>query len=330
MPTGTLVRLDIRVDPASWQDKFDVLEVWRSRMTEDGPFEELTAVNYMPARVPAAGMDAPVLFEPGPVVNLVGRGLDLLIDEVKPLAIVFGGVNPLTYAMAASQIALSSQNLLQSWVVNGRLVMETKRAGIGASLRVKGGDAAPLLRLATEEPLSVSTGRDVRIPLVRGIERYSFDDPNGHKDYTYKTRFRNRGTGAISELSRPVTRYVGVDPTGVVRGWVRLADVAGRPLGGQRVLVDNQFKGTVADGFMIAGGAQDALTNDEGYVEFMLVRGLSITVSIAGTSLFRDITVPTDPTVESFNMMDPTLGKDDLFQVQTPALDYAARRSLGG
>ena len=54
MPTGTLVRLDIRVDPASWQDKFDVLEVWRSRMTEDGPFEELTATNYMPARVPAA------------------------------------------------------------------------------------------------------------------------------------------------------------------------------------------------------------------------------------------------------------------------------------
>ena len=96
------------------------------------------------------------------------------------------------------------------------------------------------------------------------------------------------------------------------------------------MLVDNQFNGTVSGGFMVAGGAQAALTNNEGYVEFRLVRGLAITVSIAGTSLFRDLTVPTDPTVESFNMMDPNLGKDDLFQVQTPALDYAARRSLGG
>lgn len=330
MPTGTLVRLDIRVDPASWQDKFDVLEVWRSRMTEDGPFEELTAQSYMPARVPAAGADAPISPETGPLVNLVGLELDLLVDETKPLAIVFSGVNPITYALAAAQIALSSQNLLQSWVANGRLVMETKRAGIGASLRIKGGDAAPLLRLATEEPLSVSTGRDIRIPLVPGVERYSFDDPNGHKDYVYKTRFRNRSTGAISELSRPVTRDVGVDPASVVRGWVRLADVAGRPLGNYRVLVDNQFNGTVADGFMIAGGAQSGLTNNDGYIEFLLVRGLSVTVSIAGTSLFRDITVPTDPAVEAFNMMDPTLGKDDLFQVQTPALDFMARRSLGG
>ncbi len=335
MPTGSLVRLDIRVDPASWQNTFDVLEVWRSRMTEDGPFDELTAADYAPARVPASGGDRPVFFESGPLVNLVGLSLDLLVDEVKPLSFVFTGVNPLTFSNAAAQIAFGGQNLLQSWVVNGRLVLETVRTGVGASLRVVGGDAAPLLRLATEEPLCLATGCAARIPLVPGVERYSFDDPNGREHYTYTTRFRNRGTGVVSALSRPVTHAAGVDPANVVRGWLRLADTSGRPLGSTRVLVDNAFKGTMAMGqfgepFLVAGGAQAALTNDRGYVEFLLVRGLQLTVSIGGTSLFRDVVVPTDPAVTSFNLMDPTLSTDDLFSVQVPALDYMARRSLGG
>lgn len=331
MPTGTLVRLDIRVAAGTWEDAFDVLEIWRSTMTPEGPFEELTAPAYRPARVPSNGGDRPTAaFEAGPLVHLVGRDLDLLLDEITPLKIRFTGVDPLTFAAAAAQIALARPGALQSWVTDGRLILETVRSGAGASLRVAGGDAAPLLRLPVQKPLSVSTGRDPRIPLVRGVERYAFDDPNGDGSCTYKTRFRNSRTGVLSPLSAPVVQAVGVDVDRVVRGFVRLADTSGRPLASHRVLVDNTFSGTMVDGFMVAGGAQSGLTDGNGYVEFRLVRGLNVTVSIVGTTLCRDLTVPVDPAVESFNLMDPELGRDDLFEVRTPTLDYAARRSLGG
>jgi hypothetical protein len=283
VPTGVLVRLDIRIALGSWETDFDVLEVWRSTMTEAGPFEELTAAGPLPARVPASGGDRPAFLEAGPTVRLVGRDLDLLLDETQPLKITFVGVDPLTFAEAAAQIALAHQSRLRSWVNEGRLILETVWAGARASLRVVGGDAAPLLRLPTQEPLALATGRDPRIPLVRGVERYVFDDPNGDKTYTYKTRFRNSLTEVRSALSLPVVRATGVDARDVVRGFVRLADTGGRPLAAHRVLVDNTFKGNAASGFLIVGGPQSALTDDEGYVEFRLVRGLAITVAIVGT-----------------------------------------------
>jgi hypothetical protein len=80
----------------------------------------------------------------------------------------------------------------------------------------------------------------------------------------------------------------------------------------------------------VAGGGADLLTDSSGRVEFPLVRGLGVTVSVAGTSLVRDITVPVDITVDIFNLFDPTIGTDDNFRVQVPELDYAIRRTLGG
>jgi hypothetical protein len=60
----------------------------------------------------------------------------------------------------------------------------------------------------------------------------------------------------------------------------------------------------------------------------MLVRGTKITVAIAGTDIVRDIDVPTDAAVSSFNLLDPTKGTNDAFKVQVPVFEYAARRSL--
>lgn len=311
------VRLDIRVPAADWLGTFDTLELWRSKLTEDGPFEEITAADYAPARLTSGVI--------GSLVNAAGLRLDLQAGDAA-LTHTFTGVNPLALSNVRDQLdGLGA--LLQCTEEAGKLTLSTVQTGLAASLQVGGGSAAAVLRLAG---LAVAEGRDPRLSLVEGVEVYSFLDPHGDEDFTYKARFRARLTGVQSALSAPITRAIGVSPTQIIRGFVRLADVAGRPLLGHAVLIHNNFTGAVIDQFTMAGGSQSRLTDKDGYVEFRLVRGLKITVAITGTNLVRDLVVPADPAITTFNLLDPALGKDDLFQVQVPQLDVAARRSISG
>jgi len=78
----------------------------------------------------------------------------------------------------------------------------------------------------------------------------------------------------------------------------------------------------------MAGTDLVGTTDRDGHVEFMLVRGQSISVAVVGTDLIRTFTVPVDLTVLSFQLLDPTLSSNDVFRVQVPTLVYAERRTL--
>ena len=70
-------------------------------------------------------------------------------------------------------------------------------------------------------------------------------------------------------------------------------------------------------------------TDNEGHVEFSLLRGQQVVVAIAGTPLTRKVLVPADPAVRRFNLLAPEVGSgEDAFKVQVPNLVYAERRSL--
>jgi hypothetical protein len=186
------------------------------------------------------------------------------------------------------------------------------------------------LGLPTTTPDSLAYGHDARIPLVHGQQLYTFIDLHGSSENFYKTRFRNSQTDSLSEFSAPfsVKVTVGVSPSKLIRGVVDLVDASGIPLANREVLVHNNYDGEMVDGMNVAGSVKGRLTDAQGHVEFMLVRGMSVTVAIHGTSLVRDITVPTDPALACFNLLDPAIGTDDVFRVQVPELDYAVRRSF--
>jgi hypothetical protein len=78
----------------------------------------------------------------------------------------------------------------------------------------------------------------------------------------------------------------------------------------------------------VTGGSIRLLTDVTGHAEALLPRGTQVTISIGGTPLVRDILVPTDPTVESLNLLAASSGQNDLFDVQTPQIPYATRRTL--
>lgn len=329
MTTGQALQLDIFVDASAWEGKFDSLEVWRSRSTAMGPYEPLTSDTWAPASVPEPA-NPPVPSQTGPLVPISGKLLSLLVNEKTPIQITFSGPDPINFETAASQVQGGSSGLLVAFSLAGVFYVQTTQAGAAASLRVVGGDAAAILGMPLTEPEAFAFGTDARVPLVHGTVNYQFTDPNGDREYFYKTRFFNSRTRTFSEFSFPFqgASVAGVDLVHLVRGTINVVDMQGNSVAGQSILLYNRFKGDQVEGTIVAGAPVHLLTDDNGHAEVLLVRGLKITMALAGTTLVRDIDVPSDQSVQSFDMLDPAYGTDDLFKAKIPNLDYAVRRTL--
>lgn len=326
--TASLLLLDIRVEDTDWVGTYDTLEVHRSVLGEGGPYVELSAGTWLQAILPSNAFGPSLL--PGPSVNIVGLGLQLRVNEQFDVSLVFTGVNPLTTSAVATQITTGSSGHVSAFVdIKGKLIIESLPVGGLASLRVVGGDAAPLLGLPTTEPDSLAFGNDPRIPLIQGTNAYVFKDYYSDPSYFYKTRFSNRALGLKSAFSNAFSanRRMGVDPSQIAIGFVKLAGLDGRPAAKQEVTVFNTFLAKAAGGFTVLGGPQLFLTDMNGYVEFPLIRGVSFDVGIGGTALTRHVTTPMDPTILKFDVLDPAYGVDDNFSVQRADIPYAIRTS---
>jgi hypothetical protein len=264
-------------------------------------------------------------------VAIVGLALELLVNETTPISVTFTGVNPITYAAAAAQVVAAASNLLNSFVSVGVLTVQTTGVGEAMILRCTGGDAAPLLGLSTAEPDNLAFGLDARVVLTLGQEDYTIVDAHGSPTYWYRSQFVASVSQLTSDYSLPFRgpQAPGLPQSDMVRCYVDLVDLSGSPFANQEVLVYNQFNGTQVGFQSVTGGSVKLLTDVSGHAELLLPRGLSVVVSIPGTSLARDFTVPTDATIQSISMLDPSVSVDDVFTVQDPQLPAAARTSLG-
>lgn len=330
--TGQRFELDFTILPSQWQGAFDRLEVWRSMSTKYGPYVALHGSAWAPATIPNGFSQPPS--GTGPSVFISGDALTLNVggpNGITSISVTFTGSNPLTYAQAAIQIAAGANGLLTSYVSGDTLVIQTVSVGEGVFLQITGGDAAPLLGLPTQEPDSLAFGQDARIVLTNTQEQYEFVDANGSSNYWYKTRFYNSFNQLTSDYSLPFQgpQAPGLPQSSLVLCYVNLVDLNGNPFANQEVLLYSRFSGVQVGTQTVTGGSQKLLTDVTGYAQAMLPRGLAVTVSIPGTSLARDFVVPTDPTVQSISMFDPTVSHDDLFTVQHPVIPYAVRRTLG-
>lgn len=328
--TKQALQFDIAVESVDWENRFDSMEIWRSRASVGGPYDVLTGDTWASARLPMGADNPPSPPQTGPSLPLTTKKLNLLIDELKKVTVTFTGPDPVSLASAATQIQSQSVGLVTAYVLGSQLVIQTTTPGTGAVLRVVGGDAAPLFGFATTEPGNLSFGLDARVQLVHGVSKYIFTDQNGSVSFFYKTRFFNSATHESSEYSLPFqgSGILTIDPSNVIRGTVDLVDIAGVSIANQPVLLYNRFEGHLVEGKVIVGGGVNGLTDANGHIEFLLVRGSKISVAIGGTNLVRDVVVPTDPSLSSFNLLDPQFGTDDVFNVQVPNIDYAVRRAL--
>jgi hypothetical protein len=321
------VQLDILANPTDWVGYFDLIEVWRSLIGESGPYEEVTAEDWRAARIPVDGGDRPATPVTGPSAVLVGKTLVFEVDD-ETLTITLTGVDPLTMATVATQVTGQSGGKLPAYVdAVGQVVVESADTGTVSKLTLIGGTATGDLGLVAG---TVGYGRDARIQLVQDQSVYRFIDQQSTDDAFYRTRFRNRLTGAVSDYSEPFggTQISGLLDESLVSGKLDLVDLQGRPLAFREVRIHGNFNGVLVEGKLMAGNDLVLRTDIDGHVEVVLVRGQKIAVAVIGTDLVRDITVPTDPTVLSFNLLDPALAGPDIFKVQVPELVYAERRTL--
>jgi hypothetical protein len=327
--TYEVIRLRVYVTEPEIFELYDRMEVWKSpRDLPSGPYEELTAESIKPALIPKDAADAPATPVAGPNAVLDGKDLQLRANETDDVVITFAGADPISFGDAATQVQAQGLGQVTAYVQNdGSFVVASLASGIFASLRVVGGEAAPLLGLPTEEPDALSFGKNARRHISSGISFYDFIDPWGSSAYNYKIRFRNAHTGAVSEFSQrfPGTKRLGLDPGDLAIGRVLLVQTDGKPLINQQVRVHLEFDGQEIDGRHLAGGDIVELTDATGLVEFTLPRGQRVSVLISGTKSVRTITVPDQ---DVFNLLDPAIADEDVFRVQVPEIVVAERRSL--
>jgi len=327
-----IITLQLLVREDEWVGLFDQIEIWRSLDTSQGPYHELTADEWKPARVPEIAPDAPDTPVTGRDVIIVGTTLKIRVDDVDDYVVTFTGTDPLTYAECATQVTDQSAGKFLAYVTDdGDFVVEGKRAGTGAVLEVTGGDAAVLLGLPHERPDSLSYGKDARLNLIRGREEYIFTDLRGNAGALYRTRFRQKNTSQWSEFSQPVgvNQAFGISTANVVVGYLDLVKGDGRPLGNAQVKVYSPTVGELVEDRLVTGPEQMKLTDQNGHAEFALVRGVKYTVALTGTDIVRDIVAPTDESIKLFKLLGESVGtSDDVFVVQVPDIVYAERRTL--
>ena len=315
-----VIRLDIRVTPEEWEGLYNVIEVYRSVLGDGGPYTRLTEPAWESAVLPE---DPRIL---SGSQNITGKDLQLRVNGTIEVTVTFTGPDPVALTSAANQINALTPQVVAS-VEAGRFLLRSYIPGGMASLEVLGGDAAPSLGLTVG---MVAYGADPDLRLQEGVSSYAIRDYFGSPGYFYKTRFRHTETGVKSAFSTPISGKTRTSVAGenIVVGFVRLATQEGKPSSRQEVLVHAPFLGTQVGEHTIVGGSQKYLTNDDGYCEVMLVRGMAIDVGIGGTSLMRRVNVPTDPAVSRFDLLSPDYGTDDAFAVKRLNLPFAERRNL--
>lgn len=326
--TEEVAQLNVLVDLEDFEGLFDQLEVWRGAASA-GPFEELTSDRWRSAVLPKTAGDRPASPVTGPSVVIVGKTLEVMVNELHELAVTFTGADPLSFATAASQVTAQGMGLILAYVAaDGVFVLESAAPGLVTSIRITGGDAAPLLGLPVN---TISYGHDPRIGLRDGVDQYILTDPHSKRAFFYKTRFRNKTSGTTSEFSLPFSAGTNksIGRTFVVVGRLELVGNDGRPLPNMPVSVYCATQASLVDGKLVSEMQQTQVSDQDGAVEFHLIRGSKMTVAISGTGIVRDIVVPTDPNISTFNLLGEEASvTNDVFKVQVPNVIGAERRTL--
>lgn len=324
----SLITLEIFLNAVDFVGKYDRLEVWRSLLTQSGPYTELTAASDLPAQLPKTSGPQPHPAVLGPDVYLDQKQLFLRVNEDKDLTITFNG-SPMNYADAVTQVIAQGQHLVTAYDTEvPEFVIQTLGVGSGARLRVLGGDAAPQLKLPIDE---LARGKDARLALADSQQIYRYNDWFGSRSYFYKVRYRNSATGVTSEYTQPfsVGTPLVTAPTSLVVGEMTIVLADGRPLVNQEVRLYTTSQVGLNGPVFMTGSDLVQKTDAAGHVEFLLNRGQVFSLSVPSTSMFRLIRAPLDTAIQRFDLMSADVAEqDDNFKVAVPRLIAASRRTL--
>lgn len=306
-------RIRFYLPVSEWEGAYDRMEVWRSRVGEGGPYEPLTAPSWRPACFTIPEQNA---------YDVQGKRLDLLVDDRIDVSVTFTGTTPVS--VVNDLFAALPGFLIASF--GPPAIMCTSNVGLAASLKIVGGDAAPLLGLPVGE---TRRGLDQHRNLSRERTYYDFIDPTGAETDFYQLRLSNSRV-PVGKVYPPVPGVVrgGLPPEQLIEGEIRWYDGNGRPA--ENVLISLFVPQFCQGGDQLAGlypATVEAKTDRMGYARMRLVRGARMVLSVSGTNMAREIVVPTEG--QRFDLLDPAISvNSDAYKVQVPNIEVGERRSL--
>ena len=311
--TDLTIRMFV-ADIATIIASYNRIQVFRSAGNELGPWEEITA---------AAATAATILGTDSDPFALNGKSLQLRIAGLTTYTVNFAGADPYTAAQAVIDINTAIGAAGTATDESGFVRVTTTDTGTDASVEVVGGTGYADLGFQLNQ---FDIGEDVRITLVGGTQDYTEVDPNGSRDYWYRTRYYHAGTAAASEYSVafPGATVLKLPTTDIIVGTARLVDLEGNALPNQRISVYNLFEPSIRSGYGVFGMEEDFYTDEDGYAEHVFVRGSLVEVTFENTSVNRRIRVPTSGS--SFDILDTGLTQD-VFSISIPVYNWAARGS---
>lgn len=294
---------------------FDQIQVFRSENGESGDYFEITAASATAAAI-TGSQTAPF--------NINGETLLLKVDGGSEQTVTFATADPVSVDNAIGEINGQTTDLTAS-EDTGAVVLTSDTTGTSSTLEITGGTALTDLGFTLDQ---YDNGEDARIDLVGGTSTYSHNDESGDSTYFYKTRYYNSSTQAVSSFSDPIEGDVGsiVASASLITAKIDLASIDGSPIADRRIVFYHKYvPPLMADTIAVLGKQVVMITDSAGHAEVSLVKGTVVDVSIDGTSIIREITVPSSGT--EFNIMDEIATADDMFQIQVLDIPTAIRRS---
>lgn len=312
----SIVTLDFKVE--SYETiavLYDVIQIWRSP-NEGGspiPYAEIAALEESRAYV-----DGSV---EGPWA-LNGTTLIVALNGGPPVSVPFSGSVDLALSRVLEILESALPGIASEVPTNtNRIRISSSKYGTASSVTLSG-TAATVLGLST----SKTNGKGAYPFLSQTTEVYSFVDYDGSNNFFYKARFYNTVTGAASNYS--IVKQGAVEdplPNSLLTGFVYLADGAGNPIVGRRIILvptkqilitnpNNHVFGVLSSVDRIT------MTTDEGgYAESSLVKGQTFKMFIEGTTFHREITIPNSGT-ELNLLVAASVANDPLTIVETPPM----------
>lgn len=294
---------------------FDKLRFFRSTAGEGGPFSAITADTASSASITGSN-SAPF--------NINGLTITLKVDGGSEQTVTFISPDPVGVDLAIGEINSQTTDLTAS-ESGGAVVISSDTTGTGSIIEITGGSALTELGLTAQEV----DGDDADVTLVAGTENYEYDDQNGDSTYWYKSQYVNSVSAAVSTLSDAVQGNISsvIPGASLITAKIDLAEVDGTPMEDVVISIYNVYSpGTlVVSDIGVLGKSVEVVTDTAGHAEVSLVQGSVVDVTIAGTEMTRRVTVPSSGT--EFNLIASVAAADDIFQIQTPDIPAAVRRS---
>lgn len=206
-------------------------------------------------------------------------------------------------------------------VSSGKVVLTTASTGRSSSLEITYCDSISLGFMAGQK----AYGKDARITLSGGTVLYQYSDSAGSPGDSYKWRYSANGLSPISNFSAPVE---GIPP--VVAGInVSIATANFVGLDGRakkmKVIIASDRPPVGLGGFAVGDERPQVYESDDlGFFQATLVKGMVVRVAIEGTAYVREITVPN---TDTFDLLAALATAPDPFTVQvTPP--FLTRRNI--